>query len=68
MRKIFLFLWLYCYTLSCSYALDGSVVEVNEATEKQLVQLKGIGGKTAQLIIEERQRAGEFRSVLVIRY
>lgn len=39
------------------------MVEVNEATEKQLVQLKGIGGKTAQLVIEERQRAGEFRSV-----
>ncbi len=63
MRKIFLFLWIYCCALSRSFALDGLVVEVNEATEKQLVQLKGVGSKTAQLIIQERQRAGAFRSV-----
>lgn len=63
MRKIFLFLWIYFCVLSSSFALGSLVVEVNEATEKQLLQLKGIGSKTAQLIIQERQRAGGFRSV-----
>lgn len=61
MRKIFLWLWIHWCMLSTAFALN--IVEVNEATEQQLTQLKGIGSKTAQMIIQERQRAGAFRSV-----
>lgn len=58
MRKIFLYVLIYLMHISLV-----SAVEVNGATEQQLVQIKGIGNKTAQLIIQERQRAGDFISV-----
>lgn len=38
-------------------------VNVNQATVQQLQQVKGIGPKTAERIIEERERAGPYRSL-----
>lgn len=38
-------------------------MNLNQATVEQLVELKGIGQKTAQAIIEYRQSHGEFTSV-----
>lgn len=35
-------------------------VNVNAATDEQLQQIKGIGPKTAALILEERERGGPF--------
>ncbi|MGG4603342.1 ComEA family DNA-binding protein [Paenalcaligenes sp. Me131] len=35
-------------------------VNVNTATDEQLQQIKGIGPKTAALIMEERERGGPF--------
>ncbi|NHC61760.1 ComEA family DNA-binding protein [Paenalcaligenes suwonensis] len=35
-------------------------VNVNVATDEQLQQIKGIGPKTAALILEERERGGPF--------
>ncbi len=37
-------------------------VEVNQASAEQLVAVRGIGPKTAQIIIAERERAGPFAS------
>lgn len=38
-------------------------VDINTATVQQLQEIKGIGPKTANLIIEERDRAGAFESM-----
>ncbi|NYT77809.1 DUF655 domain-containing protein [Alcaligenaceae bacterium] len=37
-------------------------VDVNVATQSQLVSVRGIGPRTAQIIIDERRRAGPFES------
>lgn len=37
-------------------------VDINTATAEQLQEIKGIGPKTAGLIIEERERGGRFES------
>ncbi len=38
-------------------------VDLNAADAEQLQQVKGIGPRTAQLILEERQRGGAFESL-----
>jgi len=38
-------------------------VDVNTATQEQLLTVRGIGPKTAQIIIEERNRGGHFQSL-----
>jgi len=38
-------------------------VDVNSATQEQLLTVRGIGPKTAQIIIEERSRGGRFQSL-----
>jgi len=38
-------------------------VDVNTATQEQLLTVRGIGPKTAQIIIEERGRGGRFQSL-----
>jgi len=38
-------------------------VDVNTATQEQLLAVRGIGPKTAQIIIEERSRGGNYRSL-----
>jgi len=38
-------------------------VDVNTATQEQLLTVRGIGPKTAQTIIEERSRSGNYQSL-----
>jgi len=38
-------------------------VDVNTATQEQLLTIRGIGPKTAQTIVEERNRGGRFQSL-----
>lgn len=38
-------------------------IDLNQATSQQLQQIKGIGPKTAERIIEERDRAGPYSSL-----
>lgn len=38
-------------------------IDVNAATQEQLRELRGIGPKTAQVIIEERARGGRYESL-----
>lgn len=47
-----LFLW--------SVSAAAWAVNVNAASDEQLQQIKGIGPKTAALILEERERGGPF--------
>lgn len=52
-------------TLAIGMAVAGhaAAVDVNTATAEQLDSLKGIGAKTASLIIAERTRGGPFESL-----
>jgi len=38
-------------------------VDVNTASQEQLLTVRGIGPKTAQIILEERNRGGHFQSL-----
>lgn len=38
-------------------------IDVNQATLEQLRSLRGIGPKTAQIIIDERKRGGRYESI-----
>lgn len=44
---------------SSAYALD-----VNSASAEQLEALRGVGPKTARIIVQERQRGGRFESIM----
>ncbi len=44
-------------------AWQAEAVNLNTATTQQLQQIKGIGPKTAERIIEERDRAGPYSSL-----
>src|SRR5690606_31153307 len=54
-------LWAALLSLCFSGAVQA--VDVNVATLDQLRSIKGIGPKTAELIIEERTRAGRYESI-----
>lgn len=49
--------------LSLCFSGAALAVDVNVATLDQLRSIKGIGPKTAELIIEERTRAGRYESI-----
>ena len=38
-------------------------ININQATKEELLELKGVGEKTATLIIDERQKNGAFISI-----
>lgn len=43
--------------------VPASAVDVNQASEPELISIKGIGPRTAQGILAERQRGGPFASL-----
>ena len=49
--------------LSLGLATYAVAVDLNQASLQELQQIKGIGPKTAQRILEERDRAGAFDSL-----
>ncbi|HLR82964.1 MAG TPA: DUF655 domain-containing protein [Paenalcaligenes sp.] len=46
-----------------AYALPIGAMDLNQASQAQLQSLPGIGPKTAETIIEERERGGAFTSL-----
>ena len=44
-------------------ATTGATINLNSATVEQLEGLPGIGPKTAQLIVEYRQKSGGFKKI-----
>lgn len=50
-------------SLSTAVVQAQTTVNANTASSAELQRIKGIGEKTAQRIIEERQRAGDYESV-----
>lgn len=53
---------LFLLLLFCQPFVTAQAVNVNTATSAELQTIKGIGEKTAQRIIEERARGGDFES------
>ena len=43
--------------------LSAQALELNTATAEQLKELRGVGPRTAQIIVQERNRAGPFESL-----
>ncbi|GAA5086062.1 MAG: DUF655 domain-containing protein [Alcaligenaceae bacterium] len=48
--------------VSCLVAFQAGAVDLNSASATQLQQIKGIGPKMAQRILEERERGGPYVS------
>lgn len=48
---------------AASFSATAYAVNVNAADAQQLMQISGIGAKTAQRIVAERERAGPFESL-----
>jgi len=44
-------------------SLSAQAMDVNTATTSELQSMKGVGPRTAQIIINERERAGKFESL-----
>jgi competence protein ComEA len=43
--------------------LSAQALDLNTATAEQLTDLRGLGPRTAQIIVQERNRAGPFESL-----
>ncbi|MBN2417807.1 MAG: helix-hairpin-helix domain-containing protein [Deltaproteobacteria bacterium] len=57
---------LFVFAFACSgvlYAADTMKVDLNKATLQELTQLKGIGEKFAERIIEYREQNGKFQKI-----
>jgi competence protein ComEA len=48
---------------SVGVGLSAQALELNAATAEQLQDLRGVGPRTAQIIVQERNRAGPFESL-----
>ena len=44
-------------------SLSAHALDVNAASADELQKIKGVGPRTAQIIVQERQRAGHFESM-----
>ena len=63
-RRIVIMLFVIAFTFSgIVLAADSAKVDLNKATVKELVKLKGIGKKYAERIIEYREKNGDFEKI-----
>jgi len=62
-RAVRNFLVVLALLLACAWSASAWAVDVNRATIEQLQTISGIGPKTAQTIVEERNRGGDFASM-----
>ena len=63
LKKIFCFVFLLTGQIGIVQAGDSSKIDLNKATVQELVKLKGIGKKYAELIIEYREKNGNFKNI-----
>lgn len=66
MRAIFLkaLRWVFCGLISVSAQADRfQLVDVNQASQEQLMHLPGVGEKTAKQIVAHREEHGDFSSL-----
>lgn len=49
--------------LALAMASSAHALDVNSASAEQLESLRGVGPKTARIIVQERQRGGRFESI-----
>jgi competence protein ComEA len=49
--------------LALALASSAHALDVNSASAEQLESLRGVGPKTARIIVQERQRGGRFESI-----
>jgi competence protein ComEA len=49
--------------LALALASSACALDVNSASAEQLEALRGVGPKTARIIVQERQRGGRFESI-----
>ncbi|MGD9158349.1 MAG: helix-hairpin-helix domain-containing protein [Desulfobacteraceae bacterium] len=63
-KKMIVMLFVIAFTFSgIVLAADSTKVDLNKATVKELVKLKGIGKKYAERIIEYREKNGSFEKI-----
>lgn len=54
---------LFALTISLALAQGGSKIDINKATVEQLMEIKGIGEKYAERIVEYRDENGPFKQI-----
>ena len=64
-RKVIVMIFLFAFAIAGAVqAADTTVkIDINKATQQELMQLKGIGEKTAEQIIEYRTSVGKFTKI-----
>ena len=63
-RNLVIVLFVVTFAFSgITQAADSKKVDITKATIQELVKLKGIGKKSAELIIEYREKHGKFEKV-----
>ena len=54
---------LFALSMPLAFAEDASKVDINKATVEQLMEIKGIGQKYAERIVEYRDENGPFKKI-----
>jgi len=63
-RKVIVMIFLFAFAIAGAVqAADTVKIDINKATQQELTQLKGIGEKTAEQIIEYRTNVGKFTKI-----
>ena len=64
LRKLVIMLFVIAFVFGgIAQAADVAKIDINKATVKELVKLKGIGKKYAEQIIEYREKNGKFEKI-----
>ena len=62
MKKVLVIVFLALFSFSV-YATAAEKININTATATELVNIKGVGDKTAEKIVKYREEHGKFKSM-----